>query len=139
MISRPAQACSLSSTQTARSIALGIFFWFVAALCVRYFSSAESAGGPRSLLTFALSIPGGWLVMWITRRVAALQPAQMVPGLAMGVAAASFCDGIAMTWTRALYGSAPEQILPGAAWILWGVGCILTWAFVGSHQRQDQN
>lgn len=53
-----------------------------------------------------------------------------------GTATASFCDGIALTWARGLYGPGAEQVLPGAACILWGVGCVMTAAYIDSYREE---
>ena len=54
---------------------------------------------------------------------------------ALATAAATFCDGIALTWFRGLYGTDPERIVLGAAWILCGAGMGLLLGYVEAGRR----
>jgi len=84
---------------------------------------------------FALGIPLCWLSVLLSRRLARLKAGQALPGIAIGLVAATFCDAIALTWGRGLYGSDPAQVLYGAAWILWGVGLFLLFAYLADRRQ----
>ena len=126
----------LSLSQCLRTTVIGIVFWYLAALAVRYGTALGWFSGTAILVTFALGGPIGWITVQFVKWAAALQPAQIVPGIALGTAAATLCDGIALIWTPALYGPSPEKILPGAAWILWGVGALLASAYMEVYRHK---
>lgn len=111
----------LSRGQLTRLVIIGVIFWFAAAVAVKMLSPLGVFGPVNSAFMFLLSIPICWGGVWITIQLAALKPDQYIPAIAVGGAAATCCDGIALTWFRWLYGTDPEQVLYGAAWILWGV------------------
>ncbi len=119
----------LSLPQTAIAIAVGLALWFAGTQLVLQ-------GGRRGWLnedflwvTYALTIPSGWVSVWLMRWAADLQPAQILAAVTVGSAAATLADGVALSWTRSLYGPTPELVLPGAALILWGAG----WVFVAAY------
>ncbi|MBC8161829.1 MAG: hypothetical protein H7Z42_11475 [Roseiflexaceae bacterium] len=126
---------ALALGQLAMLVVLGVIFWFVAAMAVLFGSSAGVFGPTASVLTFVLVVPICWLSVLFVKKVARLEAGQTVPGIAVGVVAATLCDGIALTWGRQLYGTDPAQITLGAAWILWGVGLFLLFAYL-TDQRQ---
>lgn len=112
--------------------ALSVLFWFMAALFIRYGVPAGSFGGVASAALFVLTVPTACLLIWTTRRVAALRPDQLVSGVALTSAVAMLCDGVALTWFPALYGGNPATHYLGAAWLLWGVGVILILAVIAA-------
>ncbi|GAB4192102.1 MAG: hypothetical protein OHK0022_06130 [Roseiflexaceae bacterium] len=120
----------LTTNQLAIAIVLGIAFWFVAALAVRFGSGLGFFGPTASVLAFAAGIPICWLSVRFSKKAAGLAEGQTLPGIAVGLIAATFCDGIALTWGRDLYGTDPALITFGAAWILWGVGLFLLFAYL---------
>ncbi len=76
-----------------------------------------------------LTIPSAWVTVWLVKAAAGLRPAQVLAAVAVGSAAATLADGLALSWARSLYGPTPELMLPGAALILWGAG----WVFVAAY------
>ncbi len=129
------QRSALAPQQLAVLIILGVTFWFVAAMAVRFGSQAGFFGPTASIIAFALGIPICWLSVLLIKKAARLEAGQTVPGIAIGVVAATFCDGIALTWGRELYGSDPAEITLGAAWILWGVGLFLLFAYLDDNRQ----
>lgn len=123
---------SLGRRQTAILLSWGVLLWFSAAMFIRYVPAALFGRGAATALLFAAAVPVAWVTIWATRRVASLRSDQLVAGAALGSAAAMFCDGIALTWTS-LYGS-DRDLVPAAAWLLWGVAAILVSAFVAARQ-----
>ena len=55
--------------------------------------------------------------------------------MAICLMTALFLDGIALTMAPWIYGSTPDALLPGAAWLLFGVGTFLGAAFVEGRRR----
>jgi hypothetical protein len=121
---------TLAPWQIALLVVLGIAFWFAAVLAVRFGSTAGIFGPTASVITFVLAIPICWVSVLFIKKIAKLEAGQTVSGVGIGIVAATFCDGIALTWGRDLYGSDPNMITFGAAWILWGVGLFLLVAYL---------
>ncbi len=127
----------LSLPQLIKAGLLGIVLWFVAAVSYRLgFEQGLFTGGALAL-NYLAGIPICWLSVQLVKWGASLQPSQVLPGLAFSTALAAFCDGIALAWYRDLYGHSPAAVLPGAAWILWGVGWILALAYLEGARRHE--
>ena len=127
---------ALLPSQIITVIVFGVIFWFVAALIVRFGAPMGFFGPTASIIAFALAIPGCWLSVLVVKRIARLEAGQMVAGIVIGTVTATLCDGIALTWARGLfYGSDPTLVNFGAAWILWGAGLFLLFAYLDD-QRQ---
>lgn len=124
------QATALSRGQLGLLIVLGVVFWFAGAMAVRFGAPAGFFGPTASVLAFALGIPICWLSVLFIKNVARLAVGQTVPGIAIGLVAATLCDGVGLTWGNGLYGSDPVMTTFGAAWILWGVGFFLLFAYL---------
>ncbi len=129
---------TLATGQLGLVVVLGVAFWFAAAMGVRFGSAAGFFGATASLLTFALTVPVCWLAVLFVKKMAKLEAGQVVPGIVVGVVVATFCDGIALTWARGLYGLDAAQVTLGAAWILWGVGLFLLFAYLDDHRRVEE-
>lgn len=115
------QLHGLSTGQCYLLLAIGVLFWFGGAMAVRFLTPLGFFGPTASVLAFVVAAPVSWLGVVIACKAARLRHDQVLPGIAVGAASATFCDGIALTWFRWLYGADPEQVLYGAAWILWGI------------------
>lgn len=117
--------------QATRLAASGVALWLLFALLIRFSISAGLFGSAAaSVLLFIAAIPLAWPMIWLCRHTAGLTPEQVVPGVAVASAAALLCDGVALTWAPSLYGPDAASILPVVAWLLWGVGVILTLSLV---------
>jgi len=115
--------------QIASLATLGVVLWLLFALLIRYSIPTGLFGNAAaSALLFAAAFPLAWLMIRLCRRVAALSPGQVVPGVVVASAAALSCDGLALTWAPNLYGPDAASILPAAAWLFWGVGVSLALA-----------
>ncbi len=126
---------ALTRGQLATVIILGLIFWFLGAMSVLFGSPAGFFGPTASVVAFALGIPICWISVLVIKKLARLETGQTLPGIAIGLAAATFCDGIALTWVRGLYGSDPAQVTYGAAWILWGAGLFLLFAYLEDYRQ----
>lgn len=126
----------LAIGQLAAVIVLGVVLWFAAAMTVRFGGPAGFFGPTASVIAFAIAIPVCWLSVLVIKKIVRLEAGQTLPGIAIGTAVATFCDGIGLTWGRDLfYGSDPTMTTFGAAWILWGAGLFLLFAYLDD-QRQ---
>jgi hypothetical protein len=122
----------LAARQIAILVAFGLAFWLVAALFIRFAPFDVFNRGLSLMLLFATTAPVAWLSVQIAKLIARLTPGQLLPGVAVASASAMLCDGIGLIWWS-IYGGADR--LPGAAWLLWGVGLILFAAFFDGRRR----
>lgn len=122
-------SAALTPTQLTITALYGLGFWFAAALTVRFGAPFGIFGAQASAILFGAAIPICWVAVRFAQYLARLQTGQILPGVAVGLIAATCADGVALTWGRALYGTDPAQIVYGAAWILWGVGWFLLFAY----------
>ena len=120
----------LSPRQMAMSAAIGIVLFLAAALLVRALQPIDPFTDPTRFLVYALVVPGTVPVIPLLRRLAKLAPGQTVAAMAMGTAAATLCDGIALAWFPSLYGAGDAHIAGAGAVILWGAGVGLLLGFL---------
>lgn len=112
-------------------VALGVVFWFVAALIIRFCgTSVFTENNPYLIGLYALTIPLTVGFLFVAKTVGKLDYADLVEPTVVMTFTAAFLDAVALTWFRALYGESFEVALHGAALILWGVGLALLFAFV---------
>ena len=130
----PGALSTFSTRQIVVVCIMGLAFWWVGALSVRFLSPLGFFGPTSSVLAFAAAYPVGWFGVWVIARLARLHPAQVVPGIALGTIVATSCDGVALTWVPWLYGSEPSAIVLGAGWILWGAAAFFAAAFFEAHR-----
>jgi hypothetical protein len=129
----------LTTAQVTRVILYSVFLWFVAAMFIQAMKGTAIFGGTNGILTFFFLIPVSWLSVLSIRWVGGLRKGQTISGVAVGLAAATFLDAVALTWTPWLYGGEPQHVLFGGASILWGVGLFLLIAYlleVGDARRR---
>lgn len=115
----------------------GISFWFVGAMCVKFGSQFGVFGPVASIYSFGAGVIISWISVLFMISVAKLHPAQIVPGISLGLAVATFLDGIVITWGPSLYGTSYDEIALGAAWILWGAFGFLGAAFFEQWRRDS--
>jgi hypothetical protein len=128
---------SVSNFKLAIWVLIGVVFWFIAAMMVRFIGTAVF--DPKSInmvLLFALSFPFGFASMRLIGFLVGLRGAALFPAMMVITMAATFLDGIAFTWTS-LYGLPTESMVYGAAWILWGIGCISLFTFLDSREQKS--
>ena len=117
----------MSNTQVFRAIMFGIAFWFAAAMVIHWLPGLFDAGRYQALL-FAVSIPIAWMSLPIAKLASGLERPRVIEVIVIGTIAATFLDGLALTWFPALYAGLSPTTQYGAAWILWGVGWLLLFA-----------
>jgi hypothetical protein len=114
-------------------IAYGVVVWFVFLLLIRNFGPALATPGSVELaLTFVALVPISYALVWVVGLLGA-RGADLLPAVALATVPALLLDAMALTYST-LYGAAA---LTGAAWLLWGVGWILIFAWFGSRTRAD--
>jgi hypothetical protein len=111
-------------------VALGIIFWFNAAMIVRFLgASVFTENNPKLVLLYFLAIPITLASMVITKIIAKIGYSELLKPVVIMTFTATFLDGIALAWFRTLYSSSFEVALHGSALILWAVGLGLLFAF----------
>jgi Family of unknown function (DUF5367) len=111
-------------------VLLGVVFWFEALLFIRF--GGESLfvnGNPLLVLWFVASIPIAWILVKISAIVGKIDGEDLLSAVAIMALTALLLDGIALTWFQDWYGLAQAGLLLAAAWLLWGVGISLAFAF----------
>ena len=124
----PPLAPPLTLGHVVIATALGIAFWLMGALSIRYGLPARLFDGVSRLAMFALAIPALWLVIERVRSVASSLPSPFVPIVLIVTGVALLCDVVALTWAPGLYAPDAAGVLSGVIWILWGVGWGLAFA-----------
>jgi hypothetical protein len=118
----------MNKNQIIRAAVFGAIVWFCAAMTVHFGAPLFDSGWANALI-FAAIIPGCWALMPMTRMAAAIGRAHILDAAVVGLIAATFLDGIAMTWFSGLYAGTSLATQNGAAFILWGIGWILLFAW----------
>ena len=124
-------------------VALGIAFWFQAAMIINLVGATVfSPNNPKLVLFWLLVIPITWISLWITKVISKLPYQELLKPVVIMTFTATFLDAVALTWFRQLYSESYEVALYGAAWILWGAGLGLLFSFClnikGSKDRLNQ-
>lgn len=116
---------------------LGVFFWFLAAMAIRFFGpSLLVRGGLPSMFVFLATVPLAWGLLRLAMAMGRVRGAAVLPALAVMSLVAMMLDGVAITWVPELYGVAPDAMGMAAAWLLWGVAWTFVWAFYRREQSE---
>ena len=114
--------------------ALGVLFWFLGAMFIRYVPIFDAANGMLALL-YAATIPVVWVSVRLAAIVARLETAQIGNGILVATAAALVIDGTALAWFPAVYSASGAAVPLGSAWLLWGAAWFAGFAVLASHGR----
>lgn len=126
----------MPNPKTSLYIILGIIFWFVAAMIVRFGGSAIfSEGNPLLVVMFLITFPITFVFLLVTMKVGKLKQAELLKPIVIITATAAALDGIAMTWFRQLYSNSFEVSFYGSALILWGVSLGLIFSYIFSNPK----
>lgn len=110
---------------------LGASFWFVAAMFIQYGGPGIFYPGSHWLIVlFAGTLPLGWAFIRLTLAIGGVKPSDALSPVAIMCATGMIMDGIAISQVPALYGDSSGHVALGAAWLLWGVGVLITMALV---------
>jgi Family of unknown function (DUF5367) len=122
---------TMKKSQLFLFIALGIIFWFTAAMVIRFAgANVFSENNPLLILFFALAFPITYIFFFVTKLAAKVPYTAMLQPVVIMTLTAALLDGIALAFFRTLYAKSFEVALHGAAWILWGVGIGLLFALI---------
>mmetsp|Transcript_11502 Transcript_11502/g.19710 ORF Transcript_11502/g.19710 Transcript_11502/m.19710 type:complete len:289 (-) Transcript_11502:163-1029(-) len=125
----------LNTKQAAYTVGWGLAFWFGGAVTCRYLGPLGIFGPWTSILSFVVAVPIIWFAVWLIIETSKLSSNQIVPAAALALASAVFCDSVCLTWARGMYGNDSEDVMLGAAWILWGGAITLPCAFYEEKRR----
>ncbi|MCR9213079.1 MAG: hypothetical protein NXI13_05135 [Proteobacteria bacterium] len=120
----------ITTQQTVLMVIIGVVLWFLAANLLRYLGPLGIYEGGWRLFLYAAIIPGTYPFVVMTQKIARLERNQIGIAYSLATAAATLCDGIALAWFPALYGTLPELVAGAGAVILWGAGVGMVLAFV---------
>lgn len=113
------------------SIILGVIFWLMAALTVRFIGPIVFSPDSFVLLgAYVAAIPITYGFVFIALRVLRVALADILLPAVIMTATATLLDGIALAWFSQLYADTANTAHAGAAWILWGAGVGLVVALV---------
>lgn len=112
-------------------VALGVFFWFVAAMAFRLLGERVfSLDSPWVPLLFASAVPVAWAFVEAGKRLSGARGGALMPAVSVMSATAMLLDALALVFVPALYGMPVASLLLVAAYLLWGVGLILFIAYL---------
>lgn len=121
-------------------VGLGIAFWFIAAMIVRFGNETIfSASNSYLLILFISTIPISYGFLFVTIKLSKLKLNELLKPVSIITLVAMLCDGIAMTWFGELYGKTCEIVHFGAGFILWGVFVGLFLAYFHSNEKLKSN
>jgi hypothetical protein len=106
-------------------IGLGIVFWFVGVLVIRFAGSPLfDRSNPWLLPLFGASIPLYWVLVKTIAVLGQVNGADLLRAFSLSSVAAAVLDGIALTCFPGLYGLEQAGLLLAAAWLIYvfGVG-----------------
>lgn len=107
--------------------ALGVTFWLVAALLIRFLGDPLfSRGEPWLYVMFATCIPVGWYFILMCLAIGRVSRSEALVPVTIMCITGLLLDGIAISGFTDLYGASVERIMLGASWLLWGVGVLLS-------------
>ncbi|MDO8381320.1 hypothetical protein [Phenylobacterium sp.] len=122
--------------RTLSLILLGAVLWFVAAAFIRLtLPFGLFSGGPVTLALFAITALMSPVLVNVVHRVTSGGPAPRLPTAAILCTVGVLLDALAMVWSPELYAANPARLVGGAAWLLFGVGAILTSAMLQDRPR----
>lgn len=124
----------MSQAQLFRAVGYGLAFWFAAAMTIHLAPSLFD-GGFANAIVLAVSVPIAWATMPLARLACGVDDALLFEATAIAIAAATFADGVGITFASGtLYAGVTPASQFGAAWILWGVGWLLVFAWQRSRR-----
>ena len=125
----------MASRQIISLIALGALFWYAALLVIRFAGPFGLVSGGLVTSTLYITTPLAAIgLLWLVKRIIGSQDVLKVAVVLC--ITGLLLDGLAIRWAPHWYGTG-DPVLGGAAWLLWGVGCILTVALLWQKPKPD--
>jgi len=126
----------LVSSKIFTFIFLGIVFWFSGAMTVKLLGSLVFTHGNILLfVAYILAFPISYIFLIISKLLGKINNSEILKAVVVMTFAATFFDGIVLTWYRNIYGNIFEHTHLGAAWILWAGGVALLLSFFMSKKN----
>lgn len=115
---------------SALFIGLGIVFWVLGVLFIRFAgSSLFDHSHPWLLPLFGVTIPLYWVVVKMLAIVGKVSGADLLRAFSLSSVAAAVLDGIALTWFPSLYGLEQAELLLASAFLIYVFGAGLGIAY----------
>lgn len=120
----------MKNSKLVLCVILGIVFWFSGAVSVKFLGNyVFTESSPYKIIMLVLLFPISYIFVMIGKKAAKLEKSEILKAVVIMTIAATFCDGIALTWFRGIYAESYEVSHYGAAWILFGAGVGLLIAY----------
>jgi hypothetical protein len=119
----------LKASHIVRLVGIALALWALATAYIHLWPQAF-LDHTMAALGFLTTLPMALLSVWLTRKLAGLQMSQLLAGVALVGAIAMMIDGLALRFGPWIYGSNDTLLRAGAAWLLWGYGVSLGFAFL---------
>ena len=122
--------------RTLSLILLGAVLWFLAAVFIRLAMPwGLFSGGYATAILFGITALLAPVLLSSVHRLTAGGEGPRLPTAAILCLVGGLLDAVAMTWSPELYASNPARLVAGAAWLLFGVGALLTSAMLQDRTR----
>ncbi len=115
----------LAPAQAVTLFVYGVVLWFAAAMAIRYGVPAGVFGPAGLVLVYAVTAPVSFLAVLGAASTGRLAPGSLLSGVTVACIGGLLGDAVALPWLPAIYGPDPAAILPGVAWLFFGVACCL--------------
>ncbi|MBR7618458.1 hypothetical protein JKL49_03570 [Phenylobacterium sp. 20VBR1] len=122
--------------RTLSLILLGAVLWFLGAAFIRLaLPYGLFSGGYATAILFGVTALLAPVLLSLAHRLTAGGKTPRLPTAAILCLVGVLLDAVAMTWSPELYASNPARLVGGAAWLLFGVGALLTSAMLQDRTR----
>ena len=130
----PHQATApLSTRQVGLFTIIGVILALVFAVIIRFLGDAVfEPGSLNYAVAFVLAFAVGWAFAAGAKRFSGLSGQHLVSAVAATSAGAIIFDGTAISWFPGLYGVSGESLASVGAWLLFGVGVIISYTFLST-------
>jgi hypothetical protein len=128
----------MKSSKLALFVALGVVFWFNAAMIIRFAGTRVfTENNPNLIWMYLIAIPITVLSIILTKFLSGFSYNALLKPVVIMTLVATILDGIALSWFGGLYGDSQEVRLYGAALILWAAGLGLLIAYILENRKLE--
>jgi hypothetical protein len=115
----------LAPAQAALLFVYGVVLWFAAAMAIRYGVPAGVFGPTDNIFVYAVTAPVCFLAVLGAANAGRLARGTLLSGITVACIGGLLGDAFALPWLPGFYGPDVALILPGVAWLFFGVACCL--------------
>jgi hypothetical protein len=108
---------------------LGVVLWYFALWALKLFAPVMFADSLARLIACISVIPGSLIFVWLIKIYSKATQGESANNIITICIVGLLLDGLVFMFKPDCYGQAQFHIA-SAAWLLWGVGCILTASFL---------